>query len=694
MLRILGVELTQAIQYFDSTYPVCGLPPNLQPCGDNSIPLIAGKPTAVRVYFDGAAQGVPVTGFGVRLYPDGSPSTMTFPGTTDLVNVPSPPARENAGESLNIIIPPQAPGRWKLSLSVFEKPAVGVGQVATWLVELPFVERALLPVRLVRFHYRRSPVGAPMIDIPAPTVADFWALASGFVQHIWPAPLPVFCVVRESVEVFDGSYSTVDNAGNVIQLNPATNTPATQGTTGSIVDILARLRAAEGLPSDVIYCGFYPNAPEPSLPSGGYGGGWTFTIPNVIPGLMAHELGHALGLAHAPTPAFKPTYADADQSFPRYGSLEWGSIGEVGFDTIQPLAAEPGNIAPGPVPSQTAFDIMGYDVPRWISPHNYQKLFSAVGAPKPGPCSRLPSPFILDRPPRDRYFTCYFVEGLLGEDFIRKLCGPAIPLLPPWRPLDPPGPIRITLLDARGVTIFQDTFEISTLSEPHDAPRPREFWITVPEINGATRLVVTHGDQVIEDSELVLRPVGFEAKAGLLDGPTQTVRVEWTLSPEDATVPVFIRVSSDDGRSWTAFNVPSGATQIDIDPASLPPGNGCVVEVLAGDRLGTTSWRSAHMPVQTGRDALIILAPRQDNRVKYGEAIELIATTTYGAGYDDLIWSSDRDGDLGAGGYQLARLSPGRHVLSVRRGEGGKQVRASVVQVVNRPTPLTRKTRG
>src|SRR5713101_945304 len=130
MLRILGVELTQAIQYFDSPYPVCGSPPNLHPCANNSLPLIAGKPTAVRVYFDGAAPGVPVTGFGVRLYADGSPSKMTFSATTDLINVPSPPARENAGQSLNIIIPAQASsGRWKLSLSVFEKPAVGVGQV-------------------------------------------------------------------------------------------------------------------------------------------------------------------------------------------------------------------------------------------------------------------------------------------------------------------------------------------------------------------------------------------------------------------------------------------------------------------------------------------------------------------------------------------------------------------------------------
>jgi len=92
MLRIIGVERTQAIQYFGSTFPICA---NGQPCPDNSIPLVAGKPTVVRVYFEGAALNVAVTGFGVKLLPDETPSSVTFPGKADLVNVPSPPLREN-----------------------------------------------------------------------------------------------------------------------------------------------------------------------------------------------------------------------------------------------------------------------------------------------------------------------------------------------------------------------------------------------------------------------------------------------------------------------------------------------------------------------------------------------------------------------------------------------------------------------
>jgi hypothetical protein len=343
--------------------------------------------------------------------------------------------------------------------------------------------------------------------------------------------------------------------------------------------------------------------------------------------------------------------------------------------------------------ARTYLDLMGSRNLPWITPHNYQKLFVFIGAPEPGPCNSLPNPVQVFRPPIERHFSCYFVEGLPGGDFIKKLCGPKIPFQVPWpsKAGGHPGPIRASLLDSRGATIFEDTFEVSPLSEPRDGPRRHVFTITVPELDGAKRLIVTHGDKVIEDSELSQTPVAFDAKASMLDGSTLAVRVEWVLSPEDGKAPVFVRASSDDGRSWTAFNVPAGARQLDIDPASLPPGDSCVVEVLAGERLRTSSWRSARMPVRTGRDALIVLWPRDDSQVAYGEAIELVATTTYGAGYSEVVWSSDRDGDLGVGGYQLARLSPGRHVLSVRRGGCGEQVRAGVVRVANPPAPRPRR---
>ena len=118
---------------------VCGTKANPVPCPDNFIPLVAGEPTAGQIYFDGATPGVPVTGFGVKLLSDGSPSAEIFPASTDSINVPSPPERDQPGHSVNLLIPAQASrSLWKMDVSIFEKPATGVGQAAVKRVDLTF----------------------------------------------------------------------------------------------------------------------------------------------------------------------------------------------------------------------------------------------------------------------------------------------------------------------------------------------------------------------------------------------------------------------------------------------------------------------------------------------------------------------------------------------------------------------------
>src|SRR5687767_2573290 len=52
-LTIIGVEVTQSTQIFQSRFPLC----NGQPCPDNSIPLVADRRTILRVYVSGATPG-------------------------------------------------------------------------------------------------------------------------------------------------------------------------------------------------------------------------------------------------------------------------------------------------------------------------------------------------------------------------------------------------------------------------------------------------------------------------------------------------------------------------------------------------------------------------------------------------------------------------------------------------------------
>ena len=76
-----------------------------------------------------------------------------------------PPAKTSS-HSLNIEIPPTAVARsMEIDAQHLREGNPGVSQVASRQVELQFAERALLPIRLVRLRYTRSPAGTPVIDI-------------------------------------------------------------------------------------------------------------------------------------------------------------------------------------------------------------------------------------------------------------------------------------------------------------------------------------------------------------------------------------------------------------------------------------------------------------------------------------------------------------------------------------------------
>jgi hypothetical protein len=83
-------------------------------------------------------------------------------------------------------------------------------------------------------------------------------------------------------------------------------------------------------------------------------------------GTLAHEVGHAHGLKHAPC----GTTDDVDPNFPD----PQGTIGSWGYDSLQKVLIDPTNHA----------DMMGYCDPEWISDYDYQALFNhriTVGAP-------------------------------------------------------------------------------------------------------------------------------------------------------------------------------------------------------------------------------------------------------------------------------------------------------------------------
>ncbi len=87
--------------------------------------------------------------------------------------------------------------------------------------------------------------------------------------------------------------------------------------------------------------------------------GWDYS--NSRSGVLAHELGHNLGRAHAPCGGA----ASPDPDYPYAG----GSIGQWGYDPRTGVLVDP----------STTTDIMGYCNTQWISDYNFEQILSFSG---------------------------------------------------------------------------------------------------------------------------------------------------------------------------------------------------------------------------------------------------------------------------------------------------------------------------
>jgi hypothetical protein len=149
---------------------------------------------------------------------------------------------------------------------------------------------------------------------------------------------------------------------------------------GSLLDGVTKLRRSDAAPDDVYYYGAFTvtstfseycgsgcttglchlvNSSSDSLYRACVGIGYA---GKTSAGTMAHELGHAHGLPHAPCGGV----SGADPSFPYSG----GQLGSWGYDERTDTMVEP----------TKGRDFMSYCSPEWISDYNFERLIKRVSA--------------------------------------------------------------------------------------------------------------------------------------------------------------------------------------------------------------------------------------------------------------------------------------------------------------------------
>jgi hypothetical protein len=653
-ITITGIEQTQATQFFRPSLTPCPDRPGQASCPDNDIRLIAGKTTVLRAYVDVTIGTPSVTELsGVLETRQAGSASWDVPLTP--YNAPVAARRvtgimrREANHTLNFRIPAErCQGTLETRLTVFDPGHPGEAAYASPSVTrtLQFGRALPLMIRLIRIRYANA---QRQLDVPAPSVDDFWTTAEYTLRSY---PIPGIEIVAESEELYDGDFSSFfDTSAEAI------------GTTGSIFTIIDRIKTAEQHPTVVKYYALFDGRPNQSG-AGGWAAGDRATGPALAGSTMAQEIGHTCGRGHAPCGVGNP-----DPGYPSYDRYPSGSIGEYGFDVVDGTVFDPA----------TTFDFMSYCGPTWVSPYTYEALMNCFPGPEGGgggaPAERL-------RGLREllRLFLTIYRDGRVrvrapgfhapGE--LREASGV-------------PTAFFVEMQDGEGFPLEAKRLRLDDVHRSVD-DASLDFLVEMPWRHGAARIVVKREQDIVHSIDVARRaPRVAMTWAGTDVGGRQ--QVTWrTASPAEGQT-YALRYSNDGGVSFRVLASGLTETSHEVDFDTLPGGEHCLLQVLATAGIRSAIAASGRFSVAPKPRRPVILAPVDGRVFARGATVRLFGVVR-GLGGSSLLetlsWGSSIDGHLGTGSeLMLHTLSPGRHCITLRADDGcGGEGSASVYVIV------------
>jgi hypothetical protein len=644
-LRVVGVERTQAIQFFLS---------NGQGSGggtDNSVPLVGEKPMVLRVYVD-------------RVAPAGQPGPTTVAGTlTGLgpaallpINGPIPARsatlinRGNVNETLNFWVSPTlCSGTKSFNITVTDpaqpnNPA-STSVPATASITFDSVPRPRVQGVLIRY----TGMG---LNIAAPTGQQLMRTLD-FVSEVYP------------ISGFDfRGFTVIDFNGNL-------QAPGGGGCgTGwnELFEIIANLKSTSSNSTDTFVAVLPPGVPTGGVI--GCGGGGVAIGREGDGATFAQEIGHAFGRNHAPC----GSPGGVDMNYPTYDAYPAASIGEFGFSTSGLTVLDPA----------TTFDFMSYCAPVWVSPYTYVGLKTAISAAPAASSAQ-------------RAEVHEFVSDCLYLNFRVHFDG-AVELLPSYVleggtvgvDLREPSDIWLHLLGPEDAVVATHRCH---LRDPHQSPDKiymdfHESVVWDPTVEG---LAVYRDKERLAVLDLGAEPPQVRVNQPVpMEDQENVVRLDWRTGrrAEAPRLTYLIRYTCDDGRGWVAVAADLTESPFLVDLSTLPGGDECRFQVLASTGIRTTHAETESFAVPRKPARAFILAPLDGEHT--GSAEPLLLS---GVGYspesgttspEGGVWTSDRDGELGRGKQVLVQgLTPGRHQLSLTVPDGlGHDTEASISIVV------------
>jgi hypothetical protein len=667
-IGIHSVEVTQAIQEWQE---IKEMEMDLQGDREPPVPIVKGKPAALRIYFN---QLQAVTDVRVEV------SGVTNQNRTVSLQPQCTPENyrrgENGCQSIDFYFIPPA-GNWNASIKVFDV----VSNTLLGQHDLPFASRDAddLVLRSVSICDAQDGSGN-------------WECAQGsqlsglvdFLRRTAPTDVVRVSTTNHFVRRNTNSYDLNgdgdgDDCFDIDGDGKLETCEVGDWWFDAIRDVHNLYGLFDGLLGFFGEQRYYYGLIRQNLP--GVTGGKAHNIPSrgagsrsnairlnvdVTDEVVAHETGHMLGRKHTNTniPVAIGNSPPGCYNFAEDPSTDWPFADnriqsikrlEVGFDVS----------ARRPILPEGHFDWMSYCSPRWISPHTYRNAMIALGA-----TSATSARLELAAVPSD-FWT---VSGV-----IKNNAAIFDPLFTQFinAPSDPgTGSHRIEVRASDGAVVFTRFFTPSTVSSESggtETAGPPVFFELIPLIAGANRIAVINAN----GTEIGSIQLGGAPPVVTINSPTQgsslsgVAQVIWSITDSDSSAHTTkLLYSSDSGANWVSLGQVSQANTFPANFDLLPGSSGSsLIMVSVSDGVNTGNAISGQFSVPKKAPSAEITFPssgaifRQHDLVWFrGSAYDVDDGFLEGT---SIRWESSRDGLLGTGTSLPRQLSVGGHTVTM-----------------------------
>lgn len=704
----------------------------------NPVSLVAGKPTFVRAHLQPAGTNItPVLIEGAQLVVKKAGLTLARinpnPGRL-LARTNAALHRTNLNSSLNFPVDlwlTRLRGvifefQWTNGILIRREPAGGGDPASNAVVSVDFQATPILPVRWLAVEYTNH----FRFDIPLTT--NFLTLV--ITNRPTMADIPVY--QREVLSMYPVSRMTNRQASYRWLVDAPSHADMTNrlipwDKSVALWRQLRALRAADASPNDQ-FIGIVPGgAGRPFFRNAGGNGVATFQEVGLNDNRRhetGHEMGHALGRPH---PIKAGTVAVGGQLAGVCGETE--SNPPADFFPMHPInvgGAMTDRPTLGPVdvrapegwilgwyedrrtlvnPFRT-FELMSYcnGTPpwKWPSQFTYERLFTALRGAYGIPL--LPFNLAKSSAP---------VPSILVRGSVNLLSG-AAELSPLYifpeagQPgLPEAGAYRLRMVGPGGAALIEIPFDAPAPPfEAADGEPPIDlglgfFNFRVPLDPTAVAVQVVRDGQIL--AERALSPsapsVVFTAPAAGTEIGDEPVTLAWNVTDADSDALVsLLQWSADGGGNWETLSIDLPMNEFEVVSTSLRGSTNAFFRVLVTDGLRTSVAQTGPFTVQDHIPTLSITAPSPGMQFAYGDQVEFIGIAhDHDDGDlddDSLIWTSDRDGEIGRGSRfskPAEDLATGRHVIQlVATDHTGNSVTNTVdISIGTKRSPLMKVSR-